>query len=615
MPVSPRTRTRLRISAIVIGIIAVIVVVASIFVDRYFQPLIKDEIKKAVNEGTDGLYKVTFSTLRFNVLTGNIRINEIHLEPDTAVYRRMQKAGTAPNNVYTVSVNRIELKGLRSIRLYRKREVKLSAIVVNDPSVKLVFERNHADDKNTGENRSLYERIKPVVRSIDVKRIRFRGVNFRYVDLSRKKTVENEFRNLSLNVERLLIDSVSDTKRRSAQFLYCQDIGIELNDYKANTPDSMYTYGFRRLTFSTRSKYLRITQLAFNPNYSRAEFSRKLPVQRDRYELHFDTVQLNDIDLHALNSYQHLRAKSLELAGGALNVYLNRNRPKSAQNKARNFPNVALQRLDFDLKMDTIKLNRFDVAYTELSDESQKRGTVSFKNLGGSIYNVTTSPFWLKRNPVARADLYCWLMGTGRLDVTIALSLTDPKGSFTYKGALGFMNLKVLNPIARPLGYVQISSGVINRLDFDMKGTVDGGTGTVTCRYNNLNITLLKKDNDTDQLIRRGLISMFANALVIEGDNPEPGQPVRVTHPVYERPEGSSFFNVMWKTIFLGVKEAAGITASKEDEIRRRINHFHQLQDRLEGDSSKKEIREHRKAERKQKRAIRRAARKENNGN
>lgn len=605
MPLSPVNRKRLRIAAICLGVLTVIIGVASIFVDQYFQPIIKQKIKETLTEATDSLYTVNFSTLRFNVLTGNIQIKDIELKPNMPVYGKMQEAKTAPNNLYTVSVKRIEMKGVRSVRLYLKRELRLSAIIVNEPSLRVVFENNRNEDYQKKDNRSVYDRIKKVVKSIGVKRIQMRGVDFRYVNLSHKKPTITSFKNLELNARDILIDSLS--AKSNKRFLFCRDINAELSGYKSTTPNRLYTYGFRRLSFSTEKQYLLIQNLEFIPNYPKITFSQKLPVQKDRYVIRFDTVRLNRIDFKTLNNYQKLRAGELRIAEGSVDVFLNRNRPAPDINKAENYPHIALKRLDLDTKIDSITLQDVDISYTELDKKSKRSGMLTFKNLGGSIYNVTTSPRYLAENNTAKASLSTFLMGSGRLDVNMTFNLTDPKGAFTYKGALGFMPLHVLNPVTKSLGFIEISSGAINRVNFDMQGDVNGARGKVIARYNNLSVKLLKKKEESDRLIRRGLVSLFANALVIKSDNPTPGEEVRETSAEYIRPKGASFFNVMWKTVFFGLKEAVGITPDKENEISRRVDHINDLKQFMEGSPEKKARREQRKAERKRKRAIRKA--------
>ncbi len=43
--------------------------------------------------------------------------------------------------------------------------------------------------------------------------------------------------------------------------------------------------------------------------------------------------------------------------------------------------------------------------------------------------------------------------------------------------------------------------------------------------------------------------------MVIHNENPSPGQPLRVAKPKFTRDPQKSFFNLVWKTIFTGIKE------------------------------------------------------------
>ena len=147
-------------------------------------------------------------------------------------------------------------------------------------------------------------------------------------------------------------------------------------------------------------------------------------------------------------------------------------------------------------------------------------------------------------------------MQRGKLRARFDFLLKDKNGSFGVSGRLNDMDGRELTPITRPLALVEIKSCYIQELTFNMQGNEKGASGTVKLIYDNLKIRILKRDEETSELKRKGLLSLFANALAVNNSNPRDGK-LHIAHPRYTRDPRKSFFNLVWKTLFTGVKEIA----------------------------------------------------------
>ena len=80
--------------------------------------------------------------------------------------------------------------------------------------------------------------------------------------------------------------------------------------------------------------------------------------------------------------------------------------------------------------------------------------------------------------------------------------------------------------------------------------------GTVKILYNDLKISVLKKDKETHELKKKKLVSLGANMLV-KDDNPTRDKPPRVANIHFERDTTRSMFHMSWKTLMKGIKETA----------------------------------------------------------
>jgi hypothetical protein len=165
-------------------------------------------------------------------------------------------------------------------------------------------------------------------------------------------------------------------------------------------------------------------------------------------------------------------------------------------------------------------------------------------------------------------------MGQGKLDVQFRFDLLAADGAYSYKGKLAAMDGRALNQITKPLGMLEIRKGNIKEMEFDVKANDRIATGKMKLAFNDLSIKLLKREKD--RLVKNGLMSFLANAIIIRPDNPtESG--VLITAPIqYERSLAASFFKFTWKALFSGIKYSIGISPAKEQEIKAAVAKFSQ---------------------------------------
>jgi len=75
--------------------------------------------------------------------------------------------------------------------------------------------------------------------------------------------------------------------------------------------------------------------------------------------------------------------------------------------------------------------------------------------------------------------------------------------------------------------------------------------------YNDLKLHLLKRDS-AEQYKKKELASFLAN-VSIKDQNPGKNNEVRVASVEYDRDIYRSFFNLLWKSLFAGIRQTVGI--------------------------------------------------------
>lgn len=536
---------------LIIGIAGVLVLMAR------WKPILSQKLKDGVYNRSMHLYKLDFKDISFNLLTGSVALHEVSLIPDTAVYNQFKALRVAPSNIFQVKLKKLQFNRVALLTAYFKREIEAKSIILDNPSINMIHYQVKKLPDTIMEDKTLYQLISSRIGSIAIKTIKINDADFDYIN-GENSTKIHSVKHLSLHVNDFLVDSVSqfDTTR----YYYAKDIGFELTGYKSISKDKMYTMKVDTIKGSALHKSLDITGFQMIPMYPDLTFSRKYTFGKDRYDLKFNKINLSGVDFALFDAKGDLHADALKIGPAEVNIFVNRELPAPPNlDKAKNFPHVALKRLQLPLIVDTVKLNNIDVAYTEYNPISQKRGTVYFQNLSGKILNVTNDSLQLVKNNHAVANLTALVMKTSRINVQIDFNLTDQDAAFSYNGNVAPMNMTVLNPMTKNMGLIEIESGQMQKTDFNIKANAKGSHGTVHFYYTDLKIKLLKEGEDGMAPKKKGFLSFLANNLLIKDANPTKGEPARTANVTFQRTPAASFFNLMWKGIFIGMRETVGI--------------------------------------------------------
>ncbi len=578
----------------VVGAILLIIGGAAVYLAAKWKPILRDKIETGVYEGSKHLYRVDFKDINLNLLLGNVTLTEVILTPDTAVFDSLKKAKMAPSHLMKLSLSSLEINRAGVYDAVFNKKLHLNALELHQPTINFIYHQVEKKADTTANKKTLYEQVSSTFKSIGVKRISVIDAHFIYTngDSGRKQHAVEHF---NLNVQDFLLDSLVhlDTNR----VFYTKDIVFKLLGYRSLSEDKMYTLKADTLTGSVRNKTLRVAGFKMVPMFSDLAFSRKYKTQKDRYNLDFKEMVFQEIDFVKLNQDGALHARSLSIGPAEVAVFMNRELPPAPIDKGRNYPHMALKRLPLQVHLDSLKIKNIHVAYTEYNPITKKRGTVHLDHLNGTVLNVTNDSLKLIKNNHAIANLSTTIIKAAKINIILDFNLTASNGAFSYRGNIGPMDMTALNSLSKPLGLVKIEAGKVQRADFNIKGHLKGSSGTMRFLYKDLKITMLKEGEAGEPVKEKGLLSFLANTIVIADANPSSGGEVRVANIEFERTPAASFFNLLWKSIFVGIRETVGIGMVP---VKSPEQAFEKVAEKKE---DRKEKREKRKAERAKKAA------------
>lgn len=541
----------------IFGVLVLILAVAAIYLSAQWKPMLTEKIKEGVVNGSNGLYVVDFQDIHLNLLTGSAALDSVSLLPVTSVYNELKKQKLAPVHLFQVKLAKLRLNRIDIISAYFNKKVEMNSIVLDQPSINIIHNKVSKNTDTLKDNRSLYQQIAKTLKSIHVKSIKIIDADLDYINGANGKSL-NSVKHLNVNVRDLLIDSLaqSDTTR----FFYTKDLSFDLSGYKSTGKDKMYTMKVDTVRGSVARGTISVRGFQMIPLHPDLTFTRKYAYGKDRYDLNFDEISFAGVDFIELYNNGHFYARTVTIGSAKAGIFVNRELPPPPGfDKVRNFPHMALKRLTVPIIIDKVELEDIDVAYTEYNPISQKRGTIYFQHLTGSITNLSNDSSRLAQNSHAIANLHAKVMKVSRIDVRIDFNLTDKLAAFNYSGKVGPMDMTVLNPMAKDMGLVEIESGRMQSASFDIKANAFGSSGRVHFNYTDLKVKLLKEGEEGNPTKEKGLLSFLANALLIRNDNPSKGEAPRVANITFQRTPAASFFNLLWKSFFIGMRDIVGI--------------------------------------------------------
>jgi hypothetical protein len=552
-----------KITMLVLLSLIAVLAIGTLILNVYFSPILKGKIKEIVLKGTDSLYHVNFSNAELNLFKGRVTLHNLILEPDTNLLIQKKKQGLAPASIYNIRVEKLVINHIHPFKIWLKHEIDLGQILLSTPDVKITSYPVASKKKELKDNRTLYQRIAKSLRYIQVGEIRLYDVKLQYENRKGNKTSISKFKELDLGANHLLIDSA--TQFDTSRFLYCKELFFKLNNLKGRTSNGLYGYKARLIEFSTLNRQLNVHQLLLYPLSSPATYFKR--TYQDRFFIQANLLRFNHFDFNIFDSARALKANSMVLAKGRINIFSNPNiDPKSyTTDKSVTFPNHIIHTLPIRLNIDTVRLKDFQVRYDEYNVQNKQQGYITFNNLNGRFLNVANTPAALIKNNRCQVQINAQFMNKAPFKMDLRLNMIDSAYSYNCRGLLGAIDLRAVNAASVPLASLKIESGHINRFAFNIQGNRKGAKANMTLLYNNLKIQLLKADTNALKMRKLALVSLLANSLIIKDNNPDKaGAEPRSENIDYIRPVNYPFFKTLWRTLMMGIKRSAGLDAKTQ---------------------------------------------------
>lgn len=553
----------------VLGIISALLIILLCVVwyySRNWKPIVETKLKEVVHNSTDGLYALHFDDMDLNIALGNVTLYNAELRPDSAVYQKMITTKDAPNNRYHIKLKKLKVRRFDLMDALTNKKLDIKSITFEDTQIHLMNEYHAFNDTvRTTPKKSLYESVKDIFTSVNVRDIIVDNVKFKYSKYADGKETGIDLNKATIKVHDVLLDETSH--QDSSRLFYTKMVDVFIPGFEYDLPDGYYKAKFKSLRINTRDQNVLMTDVVYEPRMSKSSFYKQKNQNVTMAILKFDTLRAEHLDFRQLIDNKNTIASVVQLKNGTVDLFADKRYPKYPINKIGYSPHQKLLRMKSLLRLDTVLVDDVTVTYHEMSGKYFREGSISFNHAKGNILNVTNDSVYLKKNKYMRADLAAKVMNAGMLHAKLGFDMLSDNGMHTYSGTLGAMQAPAFNRILRPLLNVEIASGNIKKVAFNMQGTDHRNWGDFRFDYDDLKINLLNKKNEDGEQSSKKVVSFLVNELLINDSNPDKKGVYTVAKVNYRRVPEHTFFKTMWQSLLDGIKQCAGISKEREAKL------------------------------------------------
>lgn len=481
------------------------------------QSWVKSKLPEIFQENT--AYELQFKEIDVSIFRSSLTLGDIIIRPKNLPEK---SSDSLVVNIYELKVN-----GINLFKLFFKDDIAISSIKINEPEIHYAqfFEKQKDSISSKPENQ----------KSIAIKSFEIEGGKLCFSDFKEKEPKVLEVTDVNITLDNIQFNQ--ETSLNKIPFTY-ENLAVKIDSLDYH-PNNVYHLQTQQITFENDN--FNIEEFRLTPKLSQAEFLQQLVVEKDLYTFSVQSISLSDIDWGFLEEDFYIKSPSLEL--DKLNADIFRSKVPKDDTSKKLLYSALLRELPFFMEIEKVRLKDSQIVYEEEVERGQP-GKLTFSKFNADISNVN-SGYKKTELPDVMIDVNCVFIHESELKVNWTFNPMKKNEEFKIKGNLFHYDLHKTTPFIKPR-ILASAEGVAHEIAFNFAGNDVVGSGNFLINYDDLKVTLYKKDLKGESQLK----GFLANILVKKSSN---GQAKEVEiKPVY-RKQDRSFFNFFWSCIEQGL--------------------------------------------------------------
>lgn len=544
-------RTIGRVTAIVAGVVVVLIVLTLVFIDPLLNWLVKGKLTAAVNE--QGGQELSIQSLHYSVFD-----NALFLEGIT--YNRRD---TAQDGIATLKVDTkyISIGGASWFGLLFGSGVQLDELMFQSPRIAMIHTQSTSAQDTTAIDTTsgaksvadmLAEALPDKLRPLRVTQVLVDNGTFTQQHKGRD-IASDSIANVFLTIDGLAVDSAgSSTKLYSSVNLRTSAVawGLSESDYAVRADSVAFS------STDSAESHVEMFALSFQPVISDKQFFGRRKFRTVRFRVTSPRFAVQGGNLRDILNGGAMQARSISMTKPVIDILLNKRLPVDPASPPAKMPHEIIAEIETPFQIDTVAIDNGTIRYSELFPYDDKPALLRFTNIRVRCTDIANHP--QENKAVAPASILATgnLAGAGPLRVEMKLPLHSKTLNFTYTGKLGAMKAEALNEFLSVSDRIQITSGDVESAGFTIDVVNGKASGTVQAVYKNLKVQTLNEKSGKAGGLVESFKTFLANAFKIRSDNMP--DDLKIGKVNYVKKPDDTFMDVVWLSLRGGLGEIVG---------------------------------------------------------
>jgi hypothetical protein len=521
-------------------ITTVLVTIAIININNLLESYIKEVLDDVVQNSEQGVYQFEYDNINFHIWNGNFEITGVKIQPKPGIADSVKNG--VIRSVISGEFTKLTVVGLSFWKFYKTKNINIDEIIVNKPSLKLLYNPDVEKPKQTFNLSKLFNEN---LKSVGVKEFILKNVDLDINNILRKNLLLSvDSMNFMLNDVRL--DSITISNK--IPFVY-SGINLFINKSSANI-SPYYMLKTDKFFFNSEEKTVEIDSINIIPKYTEAEFNKMIPHEKAYLKIKTDKLLISGFDIDSILATKKIYLDKILIKKPYIDVYKNK-RIKDPPYSYKKILTQTIREIPIKIKIDSIKADDGLIKVRTIGDKVPQTlpAILNFNTFYTSITGLTNDSIFLEKRPVVNIYFYSKFMGKADLNVQISMPVFHAQNYFTVKGNLAEMDARTLNEYLRKLLLMRIKSGYVLGVDFNFVANKDSARGYIDISYKNLKIDIKNTEKPNKSVV-------FVNALVntiTKSNNIKGADNFTRGFIQYKHDYNDKFIKYLWKIINNGL--------------------------------------------------------------
>jgi len=545
---------------IILTSVLFILIIAVLVLNAYLGSIIEGKIREALNNNKTK-YIVSLRDVKFNIISGNLKVYDLSIEPDSTLLDAVKNGNAPVNMVEGAEIPEFKIAGIGYYQALVNRNFVVRKIELSDAHVIIYRGAKPKYKKEQFEIRQQFSVDSIYIEKlggINLKKFIFSDCKLEIFDLVKDDYV---LQTGSVDAELTGMDLVKRKGLDHVFMLGFYDFKMEVSFDEFKLPGGWYNLGIDKLTFNMPDSSFLIRDLKFWPQYDDLnKMAKDQKFTKEIYDVSIDEIKLYHCNMTSLVQDGSYFIDSVLINGLNIDILKDKRYPFN-ENLRPKLPHQLLKTMNVPLNIPVLRMKKSNLKYQEKNEGEKDLMTVTLNKINTEIKNITTLEDSIKKGKILEIHLTTRLMDKAVLDVQFAMPLRSSSDTMFFTGHLGATPMKPFNRATIPALGLKIVGGKINNIDFKGAANAHYSSGEMTMTYENLEGEVYKKDvKETNKFM-----TWVANKAV-RNNNPGKNGKLRVARMEFERVMYKGFGNFMWKTLQSGIVNTVSPTGKYEAE-------------------------------------------------